>query len=162
MVPRERLGHRVRDGTDVLCALPVVLGIRILLWILPYAWWRRLFARALAGAPGRGVPVHDGARIARIGAAVSRASRIVPAASCLTQALAAQLLLARAGQAARLRLGVARASTGALHAHAWLETSQGMLDVSALGGTFAPLTVPDRSTPAHRAAAPHRRAAGEL
>jgi hypothetical protein len=57
---------------------------------------------------------------------VERAARAIPAATCLTQALAAQVLLARSGHPAALRLGTRR--TGAsLAAHAWLEDDQGII-----------------------------------
>lgn len=161
MAGREEERRRFRDSVDLLRALPAVLGVRLLLRLLPYASWRRLFARALEGAVTRNPVVRNDVRPERIARAVSRAARVVPGASCLTQALAAQLLLARAGHFARLRLGVARDARGVVHAHAWLETSQGTLDVSAVGGAFAPLTTSDDSKPAHRAASPHRRAAGE-
>ena len=48
------------------------------------------------------------------------ASRFVPYATCLTQALAARKLLRDAGQVAELKIGVAK-STGDFEAHAWLE-----------------------------------------
>jgi hypothetical protein len=48
------------------------------------------------------------------------ASRFVPYATCLTQALAARKLLGDAGQFAELKIGVAK-STGDFEAHAWLE-----------------------------------------
>jgi hypothetical protein len=54
--------------------------------------------------------------------AVRRVSRAVPGATCLTQALAAQVLLSRRGYASRLRIGVARAADNGLRAHAWLES----------------------------------------
>jgi hypothetical protein len=56
----------------------------------------------------------------RIGWAVRNAARLVPGASCLTQALAAQYLLARAGCRAQLQVGVAQDPSGRLLAHAWL------------------------------------------
>lgn len=147
MTARHDASGRLRAGADVLRALPVVLVIRILLWVLPFATWRQLFARALAGLPRSDAAAGHAASGPRVARAVSRAARLVPGASCLTQALAARFLLARAGEFARLRLGVARGARGSLHAHAWLETSQGTLDVSAAGGAFAPLAVPDDSTP---------------
>jgi hypothetical protein len=52
--------------------------------------------------------------------AVAAVSRFVPTATCLTQAFAAQMMLARAGHATDLRIGVAKRD-GALEAHAWLE-----------------------------------------
>jgi hypothetical protein len=56
----------------------------------------------------------------RIVWAVSAASKVIPRATCLTQALAAQTLLGRRGTMTQLRLGVRRES-GQFRAHAWLE-----------------------------------------
>ena len=53
-------------------------------------------------------------------------SRYVPAATCLTQALATRVLLSRLGQPAHLRIGVAKSKKGQLQAHAWVE-SQGKI-----------------------------------
>jgi hypothetical protein len=52
--------------------------------------------------------------------AVAVASRFVPKATCLVQALAGQALLARRGHAARLHIGVSKPE-GRFEAHAWLE-----------------------------------------
>lgn len=54
------------------------------------------------------------------------ASRYVPAASCLTQALAGQVLLNQHDAPALLRIGVAKNEQGTFQAHAWVE-SQGRI-----------------------------------
>ena len=82
-------------------------------------------------ADARG-PIHD-ERIhdERVVAwSVAAASRLVPGANCLTQALAGQLLLARRGRASRIRIGVRPGPNGALLAHAWLLSGSRVL----LGG----------------------------
>ena len=56
----------------------------------------------------------------RLAWAVTAASRRVPAATCLTQALALHLLCRRRGWPTQLQIGVAR-SDGAFRAHAWVE-----------------------------------------
>jgi len=53
--------------------------------------------------------------------AVGVASRYVPAANCLTQALAATRMLERAGYDASLQIGVSRSESGPLDAHAWVD-----------------------------------------
>lgn len=82
----------------------------------------------------------------RIARAVTGASRAVPGAACLTQALAAQVLLERRGLPARVRVGVTRADGGQLLAHAWVE-SDGRI---VLGGTdlsgYTPLAALERET----------------
>jgi hypothetical protein len=64
--------------------------------------------------------------------AVETVSRFVPAATCLTQALAAQVLLTRRGRAARLHIGVSKAEGRKLEAHAWVE-SQGRVVIGGSG-----------------------------
>ena len=54
--------------------------------------------------------------------AVRTASRCVPAATCLAQALAAFVLMARRGHPVRVCIGVARGDGGRLEAHAWVES----------------------------------------
>jgi transglutaminase superfamily protein len=60
----------------------------------------------------------------RIGWAVQVASRFVPRATCLTQAIAAKRLLERNGFECELRLGVARTDDGLIRAHAWIERGE--------------------------------------
>ena len=57
---------------------------------------------------------------ARIAWAVRMVSRVVPLASCLTQAQACQILLARRGIASTLCLGVRPGDGDRMVAHAWL------------------------------------------
>ena len=64
----------------------------------------------------------DSANIEKIVWAVTVASRYVPAATCLTQALAGQILLAQHGEPALLQIGVAKNEAGNLEAHAWVES----------------------------------------
>ena len=105
--------------TLLLRACFVVAGFRLALTTLPFRW-----VRSLAEFSGRTrrsrlrppVPVDE------FSWAVSVASRRVPRATCLTQALALQLLLAHEGRPSNLRIGVAKAEDGRLQAHAWLET----------------------------------------
>lgn len=99
--------------------------VRLGLWVLPFGRVRDLLAldpearRSRRGArrPPRSPagPVQDAVW------AVVAVSRRVPRASCLTQALVAQRLLAEDGLDSDLRIGVARDVEGAFEAHAWLE-----------------------------------------
>lgn len=114
-----------------LHALAVVAAVRVALWILPSALVLRgagrITERRLARAAKRAPARHEAVRTA---AAVRRTARAVPAATCLTQALAGQILLATAGCRSHLRLGVAQGAQGQFQAHAWLETEWGVV----LGG----------------------------
>lgn len=68
---------------------------------------------------------------ARVAWAVQRAARLVPRATCLTQALAAQIMLSRHNIVSVLHVGVRRDGAGTLLAHAWLVND----GVVLLGGT---------------------------
>jgi hypothetical protein len=117
----------------VLQAALLLGAIRLGLWLLPFRTLQRLLAR-LAQTPT--APLEAGAAtIGDVVWAVAGVSRYVPGATCLTQALAARVLLARRGQQTQLRLGVARSAAGEFQAHAWVEW-QGRV---VIGGADAPL-----------------------
>lgn len=59
-------------------------------------------------------------RVVRIAWAIDHMAKLVPAASCLTQALATQWMLARAGRECDIRIGVKPDEKGGLKAHAWV------------------------------------------
>lgn len=122
----------------LLVMATLLLGtIRLRLWLLPYPTLQRILASATERSADLREPSHFSA--AMIGWAVAVAGRYVPKATCLTQALTAQVLLARAGHPARLRIGVARGGLGQLRAHAWVE-SQDRIVVGGLSrGGFTPL-----------------------
>ena len=96
-------------------ALCLVLGFRIAIRVMDWSRIRALAARS----EGRSVVLakHPPARLAW---AVKAAARRVPGATCLTQSLALRHLLAKAGHAAEIRIGVARSEPGRLDSHAWV------------------------------------------
>jgi hypothetical protein len=94
-------------------------AIRLGLWWLPFHTLRRLLTR-LAHAPTTS-PANDQGTVDRLTWAVRVAGRYVPKTTCLVRALAAQVLLARRGQPARLHIGFTREEAGALKGHAWVE-----------------------------------------
>ena len=55
--------------------------------------------------------------------AVRRGARLVPGASCLTQAAAMQAMLARQSISSTVHLGVLNKDGGELRSHAWLEVA---------------------------------------
>jgi hypothetical protein len=125
----------------------LLLGVvRVGLWLLPFQTLRRLLAhmaRRHTGARGG-----DQVSVKRVARAVTVASRYVPAATCLTQALATQVLLSHRGYPASLRIGVARSGVGEFLAHAWVEC-QGQI---VIGGAqalsrFTPLPPMDGERP---------------
>jgi hypothetical protein len=101
-----------------LQALGTLTLVRLILGLLPFARVRALVDRwstAPAVAADAGV-----ARAVR--RAVDRAARSIEGSDCLPRALAAELMLRRAGQPARMSIGVA--PDGApLDAHAWVESA---------------------------------------
>lgn len=110
-----------------------VLVVRVALWVLPSRWIIRYVKRLAAPVP----PLSGSIGLVRLSAqterkhtrvspgeivwAVDAAGRRMPDASCLTQAVAALLLLRRHGYEAQFCVGVARGKSGSLDAHAWLE-----------------------------------------
>lgn len=125
-----RLGRA--EQALLLGSLPLAALVRLGLWLLPPRLWHPLL-RPVAGRPSaraaRSVPAE------RVAWAVAAASRFVPGATCLTQALAARLLLAWLGHPALVRIGVARDAGGSIAAHAWVESGGAVV----LGGTPASL-----------------------
>ncbi|GLR40276.1 hypothetical protein GCM10007880_07920 [Mesorhizobium amorphae] len=56
----------------------------------------------------------------RVAWGVAAAARLVPYASCLTQAISGQYILARQGNGSKIRIGIERDTGTQLKAHAWL------------------------------------------
>jgi hypothetical protein len=106
------------DRSELTRAFIAVAAIRLALSVLPFRVVRPVIARITARPRGPGAGADDAQRVAW---AVAAAAVRIPRATCLTQALAAQVLLARIGEHAELRLGVARAHGAPALAHAWLE-----------------------------------------
>ena len=102
-------------------ALWLVVQVRAGLWLFPFERVHRRYGRRGERRAGENAGVPDAATARSIGAAVRRSSRLVPAATCLPQALAARVMLERHAVPNELRFGVAKTSTGALEAHAWVE-----------------------------------------
>jgi hypothetical protein len=110
-----------------------VAAVRLGLWTLPFPLMqKRLASLGRARRQNRAVD-RDAVCLA-----VQRVSRLVPEATCLTQALAAQVLLARRGFESVLRIGVARGdgTVGIVKAHAWLEDQRGAVLIGQID--FAP------------------------
>ena len=115
---RSLLGFPVREQWFALRALGTLAVVRLALRFLPFGRLRALVDRRAAmplAAPDPAV-----ARAVR--RAVDRAARTIPGSACLAQALTAELLLRRGGQAVRVTIGVAPDGTP-LDAHAWVESA---------------------------------------
>lgn len=132
----------------LLQAAGTLVAVRAALRLLPFATVRRLVSRLARPRAAREAPPEP----ATVGWAVEAAGRrLLSSHPCLPQALTAQLLLARAGHASRLRIGVARREPEAMQAHAWVECG-GEIVVGHLAehGSYTPLPDFDRpgETPA--------------
>ena len=105
------------ERTVLLQALPLLILVRVSLWMLPlhrvHDASSALLTRVARPRRKGGLPPE------RITWLVTVASRLVPRAHCLIRAIVAQYLLARSGHLADLRIGV-RKDGGTLDAHAWL------------------------------------------
>lgn len=95
----------------------LVIAARLMLW-LPYRLWQGQLQLNERMAKKRGT--HTAPRAERIAWAVARTSRLVPGASCLTQALTTQWLLGAYGYSSTVRIGVSR-NAAHMEAHAWVE-----------------------------------------
>jgi hypothetical protein len=112
----------VLEGSErrfLLRTLLLLWAARLGLWVLPLAALRRALKKLTPSEP---IGPESSAKLEKIVWAITRASHYVPAATCLTQALAAQILLAQHGEPAVLQIGVAKSDTGKLVAHAWVES----------------------------------------
>jgi hypothetical protein len=114
--------HRLRtflrlppaDRTLAVRAAGWLVLARVALWTLPFARVQAMATRF--GERRRSVGVAPG----RLAWTVETTARSIPGATCLTQALAAHVMLSRAGEHPSLHIGVAT-DRGAFEAHAWLE-----------------------------------------
>jgi hypothetical protein len=116
---------------DAKC-LGALAAMRLALSLRGYAAIRAAMPEAAQTADG-----HFYAR--QLARRITRLARAVPGASCLTQALALQYLLARAGHACELHVGVKRDAKGQFAAHAWVSCN-GRIVLGAEGTRLADYT----------------------
>jgi hypothetical protein len=112
-------------------AAGLLATVRVALWVLPFGWVHgvvRALGRRRQSRNGETPPVE------RIVWAVGAAALLVPRATCLVRALAAQALLARRGYASQLRLGASGGPGRRFEAHAWIERNGQVL----VGGPVDP------------------------
>jgi hypothetical protein len=147
--PRTLHMHRRRSFTSITAreawllsqAVFYTVATRLALWTVPSAHLLRFVRRRVDRIPadgGAGEPTGH-----TVAWSVRAASRRIPRASCLTQALAVQLLLARYGYSSKLQIGVAR-KDGHFVAHAWVEFGGRIVTGDDGHGQFQPL--PDLSS----------------
>lgn len=102
-------------------SLFLVAFIGLALRIVPFKFLKKTLTRKLTEEAGQ--KPCDWKQIIKIVRAVRFASRFVPFAACLPQALATMLLIKSKGQHSELKIGVAKDDKQHFKAHAWLETN---------------------------------------
>jgi transglutaminase superfamily protein len=116
-------------------ALLLVVCVRVGLLALPFGVVRRLLHRART----RTVLATRAYTTADIIWCISRAGRAVPGATCLTRALATEVLLARRGLEPAVCIGVRRPDRETLQAHAWVEVDGRILSGGGDTEQYIPL-----------------------
>lgn len=113
-----RSDRRLIVESAFLMAL-VWVGLRL----LPFRTLRRILDRSAASPAARKTDWADADAIDRVHWAITALAIGFPSATCLVQALAADVLLRRRGVACELRLGVRAGGTNTvpIEAHAWIE-----------------------------------------
>ena len=121
-----------RDRAVLTRTIFTLGAARLATWVLPFGVGRRL----LVGKRRSATPsvTRDQVRWA-----IANARRVVPRATCLPQAIAAEALLTRGGLTADLQIGVMKTPEGKLLAHAWVE-SDGRIVVGELPGGLGAYT----------------------
>ena len=101
----------------LLASVALIATVRILLWVLPFDWVRKLLDHAARRS--RGIVARDA--VEAVSWAIEVASHLIPQGThCLTMALVAQTLLRRRGRPATLHFGVPRQPGIPFIAHAWV------------------------------------------
>ena len=114
MTALRRLVRLNRVEIALLAAALVVLArVRVALWLLP---WQRVMTTSPAPRPQS----RPRCSVGRLEWAIRTASRAVPHATSLTQALALDHQLRREGYAGTVQIGV-KNDDGSFAAHAWVE-----------------------------------------
>jgi hypothetical protein len=127
-----------RERRCLISALFMLSAIRLALWTISFQVIMRYTLKHVSRAEELNESNYYS--IDQLTRAVKVASIYVPGATCLTQALTLQLLLARRGHKTRLCIGVDKEGTGKLKAHAWLESNGRILVGSSGVESYVPLT----------------------
>lgn len=120
----QRLGRVCRlpaSERRLLAKAALLLGaIRVGLWMFPFRTLRDVLDKAVTFHRVREMDTQTADTVVW---AVEAAARHMPGFNtCLTKALAAQVLLSRRGRPTLLRIGVVRSAEGKFEAHAWVES----------------------------------------
>jgi len=114
---------KLRRRAQVVEAICLLQLCRLMLGCVGYHRLRRFLPNGTGMAPDT--------ITSELTTAIFRAARISPRSFCLAQALTGQIMLARRGFAAQIRVGVRQAAPDKLAAHAWLMSGDNVI----VGGT---------------------------
>lgn len=107
------------DKGLLFLTFPVVLSVRVMLWLLPFRHFRTLVGKSAPAFTPRSE--QDSKRMIRIAWAVTNTSRPIPGATCFTQAIATKILMSWWRFPCVIQIGVMKDEEGALKSHAWVE-----------------------------------------
>lgn len=102
-------------GQSLLLIIIIRIGLSLFSYARVNLWLNHL------SSPELETGATDWQMVKRVSRSVRSCSRFVPYASCLTQALAAGVLLSRRGQRSELKIGVEKDHDEKFGAHAWIE-----------------------------------------
>jgi len=137
--------RRPRHEKRLLVTAFVLLAfVRAGLWSLSLQQLRRLLEQRVSPAAS----LRSGMRsdVGRISWAVTTASRFIPRATCLVQALALQTMLRQHGIASSLNIGVAKQDGDRLNAHAWIQHGDELIACGSNPVDYTPLLVLETET----------------
>jgi len=100
----------------------LLLTVRIMLWILPFSFIQKITRRLTDVSEDMMSEIS----IKKLTWAIRVMSIYTPWATCLTRAIAAQILLARYNYSSSIRIGVSK-NDEEFEAHAWLEKDGGII-----------------------------------
>ena len=126
-----------RDRLLLAEAALALVGARLVMLVVPFRRIAPRLGETMGDSPAEDPADPRGLR--RIGWAVGVAGRALPFhCSCLTEAIAAKVMLKRRGVTSTLYLGLAKDGQSQLEAHAWLRCGSSVLTG---GGTSEGYTV---------------------
>ena len=129
-----RAMHSSSELRLVAGAAAWVCAVRVGLWLVSF----RKLQHAINFLTGGVTKRASGTSVAQLSWAVSAASRYVPQATCLTQAIALHAQLKRAGFQSRVRIGVAK-EAGKFESHAWVENGDKIVIGNIETQRYAPI-----------------------
>ena len=120
---------RSLSGQEILFLARCLMVVSVVRLALALSSYNRVRGAVTRREARRDAGIAD---LRRVAWGVAAAARLVPGATCLTQALAGQYLLARQGNASKISIGIEKGTGNELKAHAWLMSGSHIV----LGGSI--------------------------